>query len=253
LCEASDKIIQIGDSFAEFSGTSLATFCSGKSVENLGEGGTDTKDWDEDTIRDALKGKQYDQLQLAIGGNDYLNSQCKISKEKLRKNISGAIDRVVSVADPSKDIVLIGYCQPTSDFNECDTNTVEPLNEALALAVKNKKAVYIDTTGACGGGSKRYFVDSIHPNNRGYCTLYQNDMTQEAFGCDFQVKVDCSEVPADVPTENSSEDDDSEDDDDDVCYESSDKKTLADFSFPILRLVVCWFSRLSCFWDVSDC
>jgi len=200
ICRAIDKIIQIGDSFASFSGKSLATFCSGKSVDNQGIGGTQTSDWNEETIRNALEGKQYDQIMLAIGGNDYLNTECMLSKEELRDRVAGTIDRIVSEVNPTKDIVLLGYCKPTSDFDECDKDKVKVLNEVLALAVIEKKAVYVDTKGACGGGDKRYMVDSIHPNNRGYCTLYQNEMSQKAFGCQCQEKVDCLKVPTKVPT-----------------------------------------------------
>lgn len=199
ICRASDEIIQIGDSFASFSGKSLATFCSGKSVDNQGIGGTTTSDWGTGTIRDALEGKEYDQIMLAIGGNDFLKSGCTLNKDKLKQRVASTIDRIVSVAKPTKDIVLLGYCKPTPDFDICSISSIDVLNEALALAVVGKKAVYVNTDGACGGGSPRYMVDAIHPNNRGYCTLYQNEMTQKAFGCECQEKLDCSQVSATVP------------------------------------------------------
>lgn len=201
ICTANNTIIQIGDSFAEYSKQSLATFCSGKTVENLGVSGTTTNDWDEDTIRGALEGKQFDQIMLAIGGNDYLGSGCTLSKDILRQRVASTIDRFISVANPIKDIVLLGYCQPTNVFDICGKVVLaEDLNGALASAVIGKKAIYVDTTGACGGGNERYMADPIHPNNRGYCTLYQNEMTQKALGCQCQEKVNCSEVSPDVAT-----------------------------------------------------
>mmetsp|Transcript_41153 Transcript_41153/g.80554 ORF Transcript_41153/g.80554 Transcript_41153/m.80554 type:complete len:361 (+) Transcript_41153:386-1468(+) len=203
ICAAAGgTIVQMGDSFASFSGYSLATFCKGQKVENLGIGGTTTDDWTDDLIKEKLgelEGNSFEQLMLAIGGNDYLNSKCTLSKNILMQRVRDTIDRFLAIANPAEGLVLLGYCKPTKDFEECDTFAVKTLNQALAQAVNGRNAVFVDTAGACGGGSKKYMVDAIHPNNRGYCTLYQNEAAQTAFGCECQDKVDCSTVSKNVP------------------------------------------------------
>jgi len=206
ICSAAGgTIVQMGDSLISFSGYSLATFCKGQKVENLGIGGSATEDWTDDLIKEKLaelEGNSVDQVMLAIGGNDYLETKCTLSKNILVQRVRDSIDTFLDIAKPAEGIVLLGYCKPTKEFEECPeiSNSVKILNQALAQAVKGRNAVYVDTSGACGNGSKKYMVDPIHPNNRGYCTLYQNEAAQKAFGCECQEQVDCSKVSAEVPT-----------------------------------------------------
>mmetsp|Transcript_26338 Transcript_26338/g.60673 ORF Transcript_26338/g.60673 Transcript_26338/m.60673 type:complete len:240 (+) Transcript_26338:523-1242(+) len=99
---------------------------------------------------------------------------------------------------------MIGYCAPTTEFDECDTFDVATLSDAIeaAVALNAASATYVDSTGACGGSPSKaaYMVDAIHANNRGYCTLYTTLDAQEALACSpIKTEVDCKKVSKNVP------------------------------------------------------
>jgi len=206
---APGKILILGDSMGEFSGTALQSFCKGSTVKNAGEGGTTAVQWATDAyvnkiVSAACAAPAPDKIWLSVGGNDHLNTKCGATAADLAAKVTASIN-AVKLKAPSAMILLTGYCSPP-DAKECDAaSKFTALDAALKLAADNGGALvtYVGSIAACGGSlsswsPKKYFQDSIHLNNRGYCKVFTQSGVQAALGCQ-NATYDCDKVSCDTP------------------------------------------------------
>eukprot|EP00966_Prymnesium_polylepis_P070224 1632431-Prymnesium_polylepis.2 len=91
---------------------------------------------------------------------------------------------------PGIKVIMTGYCQPTSGYNDCKTTGhFSWINEAVRTAAAAKGAIYADAVAACGAGSSTdwspgtHHADVIHPNPKGYCSIFTMPAMQAAFDC----------------------------------------------------------------------
>ena len=89
---------------------------------------------------------------------------------------------------------MTGYPTPTAAFDGCpirstSTDTRQFLNSGVEVACKeNAKCTYADATEVVGStpskaSASRYFVDSVHLNDDGYCKLWTTDAAKRMFRC----------------------------------------------------------------------
>lgn len=125
--EETDKgpmILILGDSNAEFSGTSLNNFCRGCTVLNKGIGGTMTPDWGMAKIMEVAQslpeGFVPTHVWLSIGGNDYMERHnCQDSlADQLQAEITEVGSNLRSVLPPEVQILMTAYAQSTNEI--CD-------------------------------------------------------------------------------------------------------------------------------------
>lgn len=206
---ATKKVLVIGDSMGEFSGTALESFCKGITVKNAAAGGTTAVQWTSGDNLDAIEscGDSPDFIWLSVGGNDHLEPQCAATASDLTAKITASINAVKQKA-PGVPILMTGYCMPKGIEGEgsgCDTpQKFENLRKAVADAAGADDSVtYVDSIAACGGSTSawsasKYFQDAIHLNNKGYCKVLTQADVQTALGCE-QATYDCENVPCMIP------------------------------------------------------
>lgn len=207
------KVLILGDSMAQFSGQSLATYCSGATVFNGGIGGTTADEWGSTMphLLDAVGGANCgstlsnsagDKIWLSIGGNDVMGSKgCAMTSETLTPKVASALSKVSEKA-PGVPIVMTGYPQlnQPEEGSVCDLKFVPRINAGVKKACEahntgGNSCTYIDsllwmegntTAFSCRG----YFRDGIHLNGRGYCQFWSN--LQDALGCTPAATPTCS-------------------------------------------------------------
>jgi len=194
------KILQLGDSYMQFSRTYLAGYCKGSTVSNQGFGGSTATQWDsagDDLLRNATSGAQAadaTHVVLSVGGNDFLDGGCNAAgvEAKVAKSI-----RAVQQQVPGAKVVILGYPVPSADWGCGSRAAYDPLNAAVQAAAAQAGVTYLDAWLALGGtphsySDKGFFVDAIHPNKRGYCTVYTAPAVQRALECQEATFTDCS-------------------------------------------------------------
>mmetsp|Transcript_103550 Transcript_103550/g.259632 ORF Transcript_103550/g.259632 Transcript_103550/m.259632 type:complete len:279 (-) Transcript_103550:161-997(-) len=212
LQPTASKVLIVGDSNAEYSGTSLASFCKGAVVKNAGVGGTTAVQWTSteghlDKIGSSACGGTPDYIWLSVGGNDNFETQCSSSVADLAAKITASINAVKQKA-PSAKILMTGYCMPMSPESEdaaCNSpGKFNALMDAVKQAADGDSAVtLVDSTQACGGSAStwsdsKYFMDAIHLNNKGYCKLFTQAGVQTFLGCEA-ASYDCETVNCMTP------------------------------------------------------
>ena len=213
--EKGPMVLIIGDSHAEFSGTSLGNFCRGCTVLNKGIGGTMTPDWSMAKIMEVAQtlpeGFTPTHVWLSIGGNDYMERHnCQDSlADQLQAEITEVGSNLRSVLPPQVQIMMTAYAQSTGEI--CDFPGFPPkgpaagvqLSSITAKAAEAFGAVFIPALEAVGGGTETSFTpeseqthqDIIHLSNKGYCRLFTNHAVQSFFGCSDGESIDCESVP----------------------------------------------------------
>ena len=137
---------------------------------------------------------------LSIGGKDFLDSNCQMSRAKLATRISDTIGGLKKWAPANFTLLVTGYCTP-SDFSKmpwypkCTIDNWQTIAHASADAVAEHPgfAKFVDVTSSCGGGPTTmspgnwsghdpapYHVDDLHYNNRGYCKIFTEPEIQSA-------------------------------------------------------------------------
>ena len=102
--------------------------------------------------------------------------------------------RQINTECPSSKIFMTGYPTPTAAFDDCpirvtSTGIRQFLNDGVEAACQdNAKCTYADATEIAGStasraSSSRYFVDSVHLNEDGYCRLWTTDAAKRMFKC----------------------------------------------------------------------
>ena len=199
----SSEIVLIGDSWAEFAGTQTVKKACGSSfkVTNGGIGGTTAAQWSASSslVSESVPGTQdVITVVLSLGGNDYLNRQCSLSKSQI-SNLDAALKSVVSKVKnraPNARIVSFGYPRPSSEA-ECPGvsspgELVTTINNLLADAFNNLEGVDVMMTpsdffgsgpGNAGYSNKKYFVDAIHLSSVGYDKLFDQPAAKRLLGC----------------------------------------------------------------------
>lgn len=111
---ANPVVLFIGDSMAEFAGTSLAVFCRGCTILNRGIGGSMTTDWTMPKLLEVAEslpeGFMPSHIWLSIGGNDYLERhRCQTSSmAQLQAEIMEVAQNLRSLIPPAVKILLTG-------------------------------------------------------------------------------------------------------------------------------------------------
>ena len=212
-------VLAVGDSHAEFSGTSLGVFCKGCTIINKGIGGTMTPDWTLAKMMEVAEslpeGLMPTHIWLSIGGNDYMERHhCQSDMvPTLQAEITEVLSTLRSVVPPEVKIIMTGYAQVTGEI--CDYPGFPPkgpggiveLNGLIAAAAASVGATFVNAAEAVGGGSPTSFTpmelgthqDLIHLSNKGYCRLFTFAETQAFFGCGDGEAIDCDSVPFEVP------------------------------------------------------
>jgi lysophospholipase L1-like esterase len=216
--EMTDKnpvVLFLGDSNAEFAGSSLSIFCRGCKVVNMGIGGTFTTDWNMAKLMEVAatlpEGFMPSHVWLSIGGNDYMDRHnCQTSlANQLQAEITEVGSNLRSILPPEVKILMTSYAQTTGEI--CDYPGHPPkgpaagveLTSIIAKAAEAFGAVFIPAMNAVGGGTATSFTpeseqthqDLIHLSNKGYCRLFTNDAVQSFFGCAGGEPIDCESVP----------------------------------------------------------
>ena len=204
-----NHVLLTGDSFASFAGNTVPAFCNGVSATNKGIGGTTAAEWNDQAVQEVLREApgRYTHILHSVGGNDFLNTGCTISKDALVRMIDASIKAVRRNAPSGAQIVMAGYTLPSNALEECSIYSPQAaaskmsavLNGAVKqAAAQNSGVTFIDNVGQLVGGSSssfsssKYFVDATHLNARGYCKLWTTPSAQAAFGC-AAATYDCSQ------------------------------------------------------------
>lgn len=205
------NVLVIGDSMSEYAGKSLESFCRGTQVRNAAVGGTTaaqwaTQSWLLDRIGSEQCGGEPDFIWLTVGGNDFLQTDCRASSDEIAAQITASIQAVKQRA-PNAPIVMTGYCMPQGMENR-QSNCNSPqkfhglMNAIRQAAAADESVIYVESVDACNGtmdswSSGEYFFDPIHLNNRGYCKVFSQPAFQ-ALGCE-PAEYDCDAVPCETP------------------------------------------------------
>ena len=210
-------VLAVGDSNAEFSGTSLGVFCRGCTIINKGIGGTMTPDglWQ---MMEVAESCSRGSCPLTFGcrlRQRYMERHhCQSDKVlTLQAEITEVLSTLRSVVPPEVKIIMTGYAQVTGEI--CDYPGFPPkgpggiveLNGLIAAAAASVGATFVNAADAVGGGSPTSFTpmelgthqDLIHLSNKGYCRLFTFAETQAFFGCGDGEAIDCDSVPFEVP------------------------------------------------------
>lgn len=215
MTEKTPMVLFLGDSNAEFAGSSLSIFCPGCTVVNMGIGGTFTTDWSMAKLMEVAamlpEGFMPTHVWLSIGGNDFMDRHnCQTSlAEQLQAEITEVGSNLRSLLPPDVAILMTAYAQSTGEI--CDYPGHPPKGPAAAVelssitekAAEAFGAVFIPAIKAVGGGTETSYTpesekthqDLIHLSNKGYCRLFTNHAVQSFFGCADGEPIDCESVP----------------------------------------------------------
>lgn len=216
-----NRVLHVGDSYAAQLGQTFETFCKGAEVINAGIGGSNALQWSSFQQKDILVNgcgddKNFDEVYISVGGNDFNGSGCTLSDEELSERVADAIRNIVyNIAPGAKTYVLLGYCIPPKPYesdnlapedNYCDApGATHPLDlNRLSFDVEmpeGSKLDLYDNAYVCGGtdttpGKKKYFAgDEKHLNVNGYCKYFMEDPDiQASFGCEVQPPMNCDNL-----------------------------------------------------------
>jgi len=203
-------VLFLGDSLAEFAGTSLSVFCPNCNLLNRGIGGTMTSDWTMEKLMEVAASLPEDfmptHVWLSIGANDFQGRYfCESNMvPTLTAEVLEVASNLRSILPPETQILLTGYAQTTEET--CDPargpQGLLELNAIFSSVAASIGATFIDAMVAVGGGSGTQFVpaelnlhqDQAHLSNKGYCKLFTYHEMQNFFGCQGDL-VDCETVP----------------------------------------------------------
>lgn len=216
-----NRVLHVGDSYASNLGQTFETFCKGSEVVNAGVGGSNALQWSTFTQKQVLvngcgDNKNFDEVYISVGGNDFNGSGCTLTHEELSTRVADAIRNIAyNIAPGAKTYVLLGYCIPPKPFesdnvapedNFCDEPgashplDLTKLNLDVEMPEGSKLDLY-DNAYVCGGtedtpGKKKYFKsDEKHLNVNGYCKYFMEDPAiQESFGCEEQPPMNCNNL-----------------------------------------------------------
>lgn len=226
------SILQVGDSFMEYSVQLLGDYCTGASVVNRGvhasfavewvggsqscpslEGGQKSCNFDDALVigaPSATYGPKYTHAILSVGANEFLGTghTLQVKASEVASRVDRAIKALQRAAAAANNtylkIIMPAYPMTAGPTSRCPTPgcIAEELNGALAAAAANNTGVeYVDATMFAAGGSMASFApreahkDTIHPNPKGYCLLWTTPQMQQALGCGQPPKpYDCSNV-----------------------------------------------------------
>lgn len=207
-------VLFLGDSLAEFAGTSLSVFCPNCNMLNRGIGGTMTSDWTIDKFMEEAErlpeGFLPTHVWLSIGANDFMDRYfCESDMvPSVTAEILEVASNLRSVLPPETQILLTGYAQSTEETCDYEGHSakgpqaVVELNAIFASVAATIGATFIDAMIAVGGGNAEQFTpvelnlhqDQAHLSNKGYCKLFTYHEMQSFFGCQGEF-VDCETVP----------------------------------------------------------
>eukprot|EP00978_Attheya_sp_CCMP212_P006949 scaffold16220_cov51-Attheya_sp.AAC.12 len=205
------RILLVGDSMTAYMGNTLESFCEGAEAVNAGIAGSTAQQWTQYTAKDIKKCNSEDGLwdivYIAVGGNDLLQSGCRMSTDTLKGHMEDAITNIVyELAPGARKYVVTGYCMPFTGLGS-DSNLCSQPSEFIALSdavtalsvtmPSGSSLEIIDSMTACGSSSssfsdKKLFNDPIHLNSKGYCKVFTQDDVQTALECSPQTEeIDC--------------------------------------------------------------
>jgi len=226
------KIMVIGDSYAEGSGTALQDNCAGSTVVNKGASGTTAENWNSNSadcgegancqFSTAFSGSGWTHAWLSLGANDIWDSGCSISKAQLKSRLESSILAIKAIV-PGISIVLTGYPIMAVEAPCTIATFLAVVHGAMEeIAAADGAVTFWDMAELCGGtispesqGDAQYFVeDGIHMDDNGYQKLWTNSALQLAFGC--------SGLSSPSPSPSPSHDNDDADGDDDSASALTD-------------------------------
>ena len=247
------QVILMGDSWAEFAGTStLQRICTDSSVRNIGVSGSTAAQWASSTcpqsnnpccdgrenrcdISSLFQNIEDDvTVVISLGGNDFLERQCKLNNQEiatLENDLKSVVEQVKRRA-PRAKIVVYGYPKPSEDA-ECPGSNpgkiAEKINNIISPAYRSiaSDIVQIITpTNFFGSGTfsnRKYFVDAIHLNPAGYSLLFSSSKAEICYtkSVDPVSPIPEPTRPTNAPTNEPTMIRDSDDNDEDGYDEGS--------------------------------
>ena len=212
---AQPTILMIGDSSGSYAGQSLAAYCDGATVMNRAEGGTTAAQWTSSKITEAISGcSTFTHVWIGIGGNDLFAASCTMTQTTVESRIQTMINdlkaKMAAVGYGANDykIFATGYCVPASN-DECPDDAtllsgIATLQGAWAqIATQNSEVTFFDSALACAAPDMNTFspsthhVDSIHFNDKGYCSTWTNSAIQTYLGCGQPTSpYSCDSIPS---------------------------------------------------------
>ena len=210
LLAAASNILLLGDSMAELSYNYVSGACPNSKVVNSGVSSSTAAEWAASSTNCPAGGgascsaatafaaaPQTTHVWLSVGGNDFLDGGClgdATSLQSLTTTIQNAITTVRAAVGSQVKIVMTGYCiakMPLSEFGgNCGTRAaLNALNTAVGQATVGLANVeYVDASYFCGATATSYsdpafFLDAIHLNQLGYCTVFTEPGVQTALSC----------------------------------------------------------------------
>jgi len=205
---AGADIMVLGDSWAEMSRTWVGALCKGKTSVNRGVGGSTAAEWTAGSCtRFAYKkktcsatdafsnkyGSGYTNMWLSVGGNDYTQTGCALTKANLQAKVTAAINTVKAAAPAGMKILMTGYCVPSKSLSpKCGKAQFAILSAAIkAAAAADSSVTFVDISNACGANpatdtwsDNKYFSDAKHLNQAGYTHVFSLPAIQSALGCE---------------------------------------------------------------------
>jgi lysophospholipase L1-like esterase len=220
ILSSANKLLMLGDSWAEFAQSYPTNFCPGLAVVNNGVASSLASEWatnsacpppenDRQCSAPASFGATSDitHVWLSIGGNDFIDTGCPSDANSLlriKNDIRAAIDQVRTAGGSGVQILLSGYATPTGPLanGNCGVmiSAIKNLNDQVHLATSGLANVsFIGIADTCGAtattySDAQYFQDTIHLNMRGYCEVFTDARVQSALGC-VPASYDCATVP----------------------------------------------------------
>lgn len=212
---AQSKVLQVGDSWGQYSGNTLATYCSGSTLVNKAVSSSTADEWaagsqcptsepssscSATNAFAAITAATH--VVVSLGGNDFLDSPgCSMTQSTLTSKVTASLNAIRAAAPAGIKIIVVAYCTATKAVGDCTLADFPTLNNAIKAAADAAADVtFIDAHDACGGTTTSFspgthHVDSIHLNAKGYCEVWTIPGMQTALGCAAGT-YDCASVAA---------------------------------------------------------
>ena len=196
-----NNVLIVGDSIAQYMGTTLETLCPGSDVYNIGKSGSTADDWiniSSDAVKDC-EDTHWDKVYISLGGNDILHSGCSITVDELYDTLDNAVTNIAkNIAPGASTYLLTGYCIASSaasggcstpeDMSAFSEVFEKMQKDGLSVEEEGIDVVVLNSISECGGSTTSfsddaYFADSIHLNAKGYCSVFSQSEVQDALSC----------------------------------------------------------------------
>lgn len=199
LCaQATNNILVLGDSWAEYAGTDiLEGICPNSKVVNIGDDGSPAFAWAqsvESRLNDVPQDFSPDYAWISLGAWDYVFSQCR--PQGGPAGIANSLRSVMAVLSsryPGIQFLMTGYGLPSAEGTPCGAGPETYLDFRSVFtdfAFENTTVALIDELFGgtlnetyIGLSESQYYADFVHLNELGYKLLFEHPPVFDGLGC----------------------------------------------------------------------